>query len=119
MEGTGIAPPPPTPAQERDVGENRLVAALGWLWALSVVILLVRKDSPFVQFHARQGFLLFVVSAFLWFVLGVLFGSAAWGLQWLLQLLVFVIIVVGFVQALRGRRWEMPLLGKHAAKIHF
>ena len=115
MEEVEAVSPVPT-ISSKDIDENRLIAALGWLWVLSVVILLVKKDSPFAQFHARQGFTLFIVSIFLWLVFGI-FGTLAWVLQWLLELLVFVIIVVGFVQALRGRWWVLPILGPLAPKV--
>lgn len=122
MEGMTIAPPSATPPRERDVAENRLTAALSWLWVLSVVILLVKPESAFVQHHARQGFLLFLVSLAAWFVLNLLtpfLTILAWMLQTLLQLAVFVAIVVGFIQALRGVWWVLPVLGPLASKLRF
>lgn len=99
-----------------DVEKNRLAAALAWLWVLSVVMLLVKKDSPYVQFHARQSFLLFVLSILLWLVLSFL-GPFAWFLQWLLRVVVFVVIVIGFLQALRGRWWKLPIIGRFAPNV--
>lgn len=111
----GTASPRPTP----DVDANRLLAALAWLWVLSVVILLVKKDSAFVQFHARQGALVFGVSVLAWVVLTLLsfLGPLTWVLQNLVQLVVFIVIVVGFLQALRGRWWAVPVLGRFASNL--
>lgn len=110
------AQPPAGNTSAKDADQNRLVAALSWLWVLSAIILLVKKDSPFVQFHARQGFVVFLASIILWILFGIL-GPFAWALQQLLQLAVFVVIVMGFVQALRGRWWTLPVLGTLAPKV--
>lgn len=115
MEEVNAAPPvPATPS--KDVDENRLVAALSWLWILSVVILLVKKDSRFVEFHARQSFVVFLASVFLW-ILFALLGPFAWALQWLVSLAIFVVSVLGFVQALRGQWWTLPILGPLAPRV--
>lgn len=114
MEGSPT--PPVVGASDNDVEQNRLVAALAWLWVLSVVILLTKKDSPYVQHHARQGFLLFIVSIPLLFVLP-LFVPGAWILLGLLKLGIFSLCVIGFLQALQGRWWTLPLIGKFAPNI--
>ncbi|TSC72603.1 MAG: hypothetical protein G01um101438_320 [Parcubacteria group bacterium Gr01-1014_38] len=108
--------PPVSGLSSQDVENNRLVAALSWLWILSVVMLLVKKESPYVQFHARQSFLLFIVSLLLWLFLS-FFGPLAWFLQWLLKAGVFVLIVIGFLQALQGRWWTLPVIGSFAPKV--
>lgn len=111
----GKSAPPPT-ASTKDVEENRLVAALAWLWVLSLIILLLKRDSPYVQFHARQGLVLFVASILLWIALSLL-GPFAFFLHQTLNFLIFVVSIVGFVQALRGQWWTLPVLGPLAAKI--
>lgn len=108
--------PPSSPAPSRDVEENRLVAAISWIWVISVIVLLVKKDSPFVQFHARQGFVLFIASILAWLLLGA-FGQFAWFLRQVLNLAVFVAIVVGFLQAIRGQWWSLPFLGQLGPKV--
>lgn len=110
------AQPPAGVTHSKDVDQNRLVAALAWLWVLSAIILLVKKDSPFVQFHARQGFVVFLLSIVLWILFGII-GPFAWPLQQLLKFAVFLMIVAGFIQALRGRWWTLPVLGSLAPKV--
>ncbi|TSC61664.1 MAG: hypothetical protein G01um1014106_718 [Parcubacteria group bacterium Gr01-1014_106] len=107
---------PPSTLASADVEQNRFVAALSWLWVLSIVILLIKKDSPYVQFHARQGFLVFLIGMILWVVFAFL-GPFGWFFQWVLQTVLFVVIVVGFVQALRGKWWTIPVIGSLAPKI--
>jgi len=48
------------PLNDKDVQDNKIMAALSYIWIVSVLMLLMKKDSPFVQQHARQGFVLFV-----------------------------------------------------------
>lgn len=114
MEDFPIAPSPDP--STRDVEENRLAAALGWVWVLSFIVLLVKRESPFVQFHARQGTVLFLASLLLWVALGV-FGRSAWVFRELLKLGTFVLITIGFVQALRGKHWALPVLGSLASAL--
>jgi len=40
---------------------ERYTAALSYVWILCLYPLLFRKDSAFIQFHAKQGVALFVL----------------------------------------------------------
>ena len=95
--------------KETKTSDSNLMAALSYLWLLSVVMLVVKKDDPFVLFHAKQGLVLFIVSIALWFipVLG-----------WLLQLAIFVMVIIGFIKALSGEKYQLPVVGMVAEKIN-
>ena len=69
---------------EIKTSDTNLMAALSYLWLLSVVMLVVKKDDPFVLFHAKQGLVLFIASIVLWFIPF---------LGWLLQLAVFIMVI--------------------------
>ena len=105
----------PEPASTGGSDDN-LIAAVSYLWILSIIILLVKKDSDYVMFHARQGVLLFAISivfvvlSYFPFV-GYLFGIA--------QLAVVVAVIVGFIQSYSGKRYKMPLIGDYAEKVKF
>jgi hypothetical protein len=43
----GAAPDP------KDVADNKLVAALSYIWILFLIPLLAKRDSKFCQFHAK------------------------------------------------------------------
>ncbi|MBM4402464.1 MAG: hypothetical protein FJ044_04430 [Candidatus Cloacimonetes bacterium] len=90
-------------------GDENLMAALSYLWLLSVVILLVKKDSDYIKFHAKQGLVLFLASIVFWFipVLG-----------WMFQLVIAIGVVVGFIKALGGERFPLPLVADLAKKIN-
>lgn len=94
--------PPPVPlTPEEDIAKNKDLAALSYLWILSVVVFFLKKDSPFVRFHARQGVTLFVLSILFMLVPVV---------SKLLQLLILVGSAFGFMNAAQGKRANLPLI---------
>lgn len=88
---------------QRDIRENKDVAAFSYIWIMSVVILVARRESPFVRFHAKQGTVLFLISIFLPFI--PLIGK-------LLMLLVVAGMLIGFINAAQGKRQDVPLIGQ-------
>ena len=93
--------------------ENKLLAAISYLLIVSLIMLLVKKDSKFIQFHAKQGLVVFILAVICWFVIWIpVFG-------WLLNLGVIVLIVVGFIKAYSGEYWKMPIVSTFAEKINF
>ena len=89
--------------------DSKLFAALSYLWLLSVVMLVLKKDDEFVKFHAKQGTVIFVVSIILWFI--PIIG-------WLLQIAVLIAVVIGFLKAYSGERFKLPVIGDLADKIN-
>lgn len=85
-----------------DVAENKDLAALSYVWVLSVVVLLSKRSSPFIRFHARQGALLFGLSLVAWAIPVV--GK-------LLEVLLFLLSVMGFLHAAQGLWSEVPFIG--------
>jgi uncharacterized membrane protein len=106
---------------------ERWYAAIGYLFFLCFVALWKAKESRFVRFHARQGFLLFLAECVAFVAVAVIDRTV--GRLPFLGLLVVVIAqvfvyltalflsVMGFVKALFGERWEMPFLGPYREKI--
>lgn len=106
---------------------ERWVAAIGYLFFMCFFALWRAKDSPFVRFHARQAFLLFL-SELVAFILLVIIDRTIGRLPFLgllivvlLQIAVYLVAlmlsVMGFVKALFGERWEMPFFGPYSAKV--
>ncbi|MFH0952324.1 MAG: DUF4870 domain-containing protein [Patescibacteria group bacterium] len=95
---------------QKDVEDNKVMAAISYIWIVSLIMMLVKKDSKFVQHHAKQGFILWIASIIFWFipVLG-----------WILNLLVLVFVIIGFIQSLNGAWWKAPLISELAEKINF
>lgn len=88
----------------RDIEDNKVVAALSYVWILFLIPLLGKRDSKFAQFHAKQGMVLFIVDV----IAGLLFWFPVIG-----QLLMFALIIIsiiGIIKALNGECWEIPYI---------
>lgn len=105
-------------AQKLDVDLNTTIAAVSYIYILSVIVLFIRRDSRFAQFHARQGTVLFCLA-----LIALVFPF--W-IRILAEFLLFLTMAFGFVQASQGRWVRIPgiasmLEGRggdsHAARI--
>jgi len=88
--------------KKKDVEENKDIAAFSYLWVMSVIVYLTRKNSPFIKFHSKQAIVLFIISIVLWFIPVV--GN-------LLELFVLAGMVIGFLSAAQGQWKEVPVIG--------
>jgi len=88
--------------------DSNLMAALSYVWILSIVMLIVKKDDEFVKFHARQGLILFIAS----------FIGVIPFIGWFIWLIVVVMDIIGFIKALSGERYKVPVVGDIAEKIN-
>lgn len=99
--------------EELKITENRLAAALSYVWVLCLLPLLGQRHDKFVQAHAKQGLVLFLVELvgmlFFWVPL---FGQ-------LLFLALVGLSIAGIYKALSGKTWTMPILGRYAEEINF
>ncbi len=86
----------------KDVADNKDLAALSYVWILSLVVLFAKRESPFVQFHARQGAVLFGLSLVVWAMPFV--GKVA-------ELLVLALCIIGFLHAAQSEWREIPIIG--------
>jgi uncharacterized membrane protein len=120
-------------AAARDVSlsdRSRWLGACAYLFVLSIFVLYEVKQRPeddYVRFHARQGFALFFVEFVLVVVSMVLDHSV--GKISTLGVVVMVtynlctgllgvgVSVMGFVNALLGERWTLPVLGDYAKRV--
>lgn len=108
----------PVPPQSAQAGLNDNTAgALAYVTIVPAIIFLViepYKNSSFVRFHAWQCIFLYLAGFVLGFinvipVLGqIVFIVAMIGL--------FIVWLMALLKALKGERWEIPLIGKYAAK---
>lgn len=89
--------------------DEKLFGALSYLWVVSIIILIVKKDSEFVKFHARQGLVIFLVSVVLGWI-----PVLGWPI---LDIILIIAIVAGIMKALAGEMWEVPVIGPLAKKI--
>jgi len=109
MQQTQPTPAPMVTPEGNDISDNKLMAGISYIWIIGLILLFLKKDSPFVQFHAKQGTVLFVASVVFSFVpiLG-----------WMLNIIIFVFAIIGLIAALQGKKTELPLVGPLAKKIN-
>ncbi|MCX7919722.1 MAG: hypothetical protein N3A72_09005 [bacterium] len=127
----------PSPQSEQQIIEDgKIFAVLAYLGILCLVPLLAKKDNKFALFHGKQGLVLFIVEIIVFLVLGIggmiismiaglihsilggIIGMLI-GLLWLVCVLgFFALSIIGIVQSLNGKYWEMPVLGKYAQKLN-
>lgn len=101
----------------KDVEENKVIAALSYIWILFLIPLLTKKDSRFAVEHAKQGLVLFIVELIImviWWIpfLGYVIGS-------ILSVAVSIVAVIAFVFAIQGRFWKIPLVYDFAKNFKF
>jgi len=93
---------------DQDIEDNKVVAALSYIWLLFLIPMLLKKDSKFCQFHAKQGLILFLFSLIAWFPI----------IGWLVGLAIIIISVMGIVKTLAGESWEVPFIYDLSKKIN-
>lgn len=95
--------------------EDKAFAAIGYIGVLCFIPLFLKKDSVFVQFHAKQGLVLFIA-----WVISCFFNIlpfVGWVAASVAYIALLILSVIGFVHALSGRYWKMPYLSEYAEKI--
>jgi uncharacterized membrane protein len=89
-------------AEDLDVQANKDIAALSYLPPMAIVLFFVKRHSTFVNFHARQAFVLLILAIGFWFVPYV--GK-------FLELFVLLGMSLGFAMAATGKRFELLIIG--------
>ena len=102
----------------KDIEENKLIAAVGYLGILFLVPLLAKKDSPFAQYHAKQGFVLFIAGIIASFLFGIpILGTFLLGpIAWIITVILFI---MGLVNVFGGKATPLPIIGKFAENLKF
>ena len=88
--------------------DDKIMLVLSYLGILALVPLIVVKDSPYVQWHAKQGLglaLLFLLAS--WVPVVNCFAFA----------LYLTLVVVGILKSLGGVRWRIPAAAQIADKL--
>lgn len=107
----------PEQSLENKIAEDdKIIAAIGYIWVLFLIPLLLKKKSNFCQHHAKQGLVLFIF----WIVINVVgaIPILGWLIMFLGWLAIIFLAVLGFTHAVKGEMWEMPYLGKYTQKIN-
>ncbi len=100
---------------QKDIDDNKILAAISYLGILVLIPLLVKKDSKFVMEHARQGLALFIAEVILWLV-DLIFGwiPVLGTIVTILVDICFVVLgivsIIGLIYALMGKCWKIPVV---------
>ncbi|MGD8718921.1 MAG: DUF4870 domain-containing protein [Candidatus Zixiibacteriota bacterium] len=112
-----------------EIEEGKTMAAIGYISILFLIPLLAKKENKFCQFHGKQGAVLFgveVIGAVVLAILSAILGlvpCAGWAISLVLWLAFCVcalgLSIWGFIQALKGEYWDMPVIAPLAQKLNF
>ena len=116
-----------------DIQQNKGISVLSYLGILFLVPYLSKKESKFAQFHAKQGFNLFLVDiayTIIYILLHLIkftrkqyfMGYAVYEEKYtpwfitlicaLISLAIMILAIIGIVNAATGKAKELPLIGK-------
>jgi uncharacterized membrane protein len=98
----------PAAASNSDVEKNKGIAAATYI--IFFLPYIAAKDSKFAMFHANQSLVLLIVAVAGNIVLP-LIPILGWILWPFFGLAVFVLWIIGVVNALNGKTKELPLIG--------
>lgn len=110
MEEQNQQPAAEAPASNaNDAQENKVMGILAYIGILVLIPLLTAKESEFAQYHAKQGLNLFIIgianSIFINIpIIGWIGGSV-------IALGLFVIAIIGIINAANGEMKELPIIG--------
>ncbi|HSS78522.1 MAG TPA: hypothetical protein VLV54_17485 [Thermoanaerobaculia bacterium] len=120
-------PPPPGTTPPGGVSQNRgLMIVLSYLWLLALVPLLVEKNDPEVQWHAKHGLVLTVAEIILWvgvFVVQIIAThvpflgciiSILWFAVWIGIIILHILCIV---KGVKGERFLIPGISEYANRF--
>ncbi len=99
-----------------DVQNNRVMGVLSYLGILVLIPLFAAKESPFARFHCNQGIVLAVAEVVVSIAFRILRKLPLIG--WIFSIIaalagigMFVLAVIGIINAANGRAKELPIIG--------
>ncbi len=98
-------------------GDKNMIAILSYIGILFLIPLLAAKDSPFAQYHAKQGLVLFITGIISSVIMAVPF--LGWVIAPILWIILMVLGIIGIVNVVKGKQAPLPIIGKFADKFKF
>jgi len=117
-----------TPLGVTEPSPNRgVMIVLAYLWPLALVPLLVEKEDPEVQWHAKHGIVLMIAEIVLLIVFGMvtsIVSLATFGLGCVLSMLVIFLWIailavhaMAIITGLNGKRFLVPGISEYANRL--
>ena len=124
----------PEPTMSSQVDSDKLLSALSYLGLLVIVPLIVNqeKKDEFIKYHTKQGLVLagvglislairWMVPTGAYFYYGFGTGYLLWAFVGLLitvlQIGIFILAVIGIMNAVQNEKKPLPLIGKFAENL--
>ena len=125
VPGGSYTPPPPPVGGTSGSSDRTLMVVLAYIWIRGLIPLLVKKDDREVQWHAKNGLVLFGAEIVVWIVLGAvgfamrnMMGmSCGLGIVECVIWLAFLALrIMCIVKGVGGQRFRIPFVTDLAEK---
>lgn len=95
-------------SNKEDIKKNRYLAVVCYFWIFAFVPFVLRKNDPYVIFHAKQG----IVLALAWFLVWVvgIIPILGWLVFFFGGLTLLVVNLMAIAKAWHGEEWKIPYL---------
>jgi len=107
---------------EAPKSDDNLMGILCYLGPLVLIPFLTKKDDAFIQYHAKQGMVLFGIELiFVFFdnyIYMLSFGLLA-PIVMLIQLGLLILTILGIVNVLQKKEVALPIIGGWAKYVNF
>ena len=115
----GQAPVAPSqPSQTGGEQKNIGMAVVAYI-LFFVPLLTEAKKDPFVKFHVKQGLVLLIVAVAVSIINSIMPYYFWMMFSWVLNLAVFVLWLIGVINAAGGKQQPLPVVGQFAEKFKF
>lgn len=91
-----------------DIKKNKEVAALSYIWILCLIPFFLKKDSPYAQFHAKQGLTILIAWVII-LIIGII-PVLGWMIWFFGMIAIILISIAGVIKTLNGEAWEIPFI---------
>ncbi len=110
------------PSAESDSKPDLLMCILSYLGIFALIPYVVKKDDPYIAWHARQGVVWLICCVFVmlgFFVLSLIpfLNLLILPLGGLVFLAMLGVSVFCMIQASQGRKWQIPFIAKFMDKV--
>jgi uncharacterized membrane protein len=114
--------------------EGKIFAFLAYLLGIIgfLIVLLAKKDNKFAMYHAKQSLVLSIVALIVWIPAAIITALIGWipVIGWIIAILIwivvmivmlglFVLLVIGIINALSDKMQPLPVIGKFGDKFNF
>jgi len=106
----------PKKTVDPEAEEGKFFAAVGYIFILCLVPLILKRENKFASFHGKQALVLFILEAAAAIIkvvpmIGPVLATFAFVVFGILSL-------VGILKVLTGEYWEMPIIHDISKKIN-